>query len=148
MSVKLCHTAIAFTISFLCTLGSAHTMNSDIVSLTLAGVHLRLEERETVCFVKRVDRGGEERAYSLGIPFPCAFHKNRAGDIRTIRSGKYEYALVESAKFVGSGTSECETQLRAIRIAGKQLQISQHKDTVASCPPFQWGRLMYTELFD
>jgi len=40
------------------------------------------------------------------------------------------------------------TQLRAIRIAGKQLQISEHKDVVASCPPFQWDRLKFTALFD
>jgi hypothetical protein len=148
MITKLCHAAFGVTIALSSPIATANDTDADIVSMKLGEVRLVLEERGSVCFMKRVDAGGGARFYSLEIPYPCTFHKSTSGDVRTIRRGKYQYALIESSKYAGVSTSECETHLRAIRAAGTHFQISRHKDKVASCPPFQWDRLMFTELFD
>jgi hypothetical protein len=148
MMSKLGHAAFGVTIALSSPTAAANDTDAAIVSMKLGEVRLVLEERGSVCFMKRVDVGGGERFYSLNIPHPCTFHKSTHGDVRTIRRGKYQYALVESSKHAGAGASECETHLRAIRAAGTHFQISRHKDKVASCPPFQWDRLLFTELFD
>jgi hypothetical protein len=140
--------AIAMHATLLCpAIVPASEGGSGAMSARLGGLQLRLEEREAVCFITRSNRGGKERVYSLDMPFPCAFHRDPSGDVRVIRNGKHVYALVESVKHVG-GSADCETYLRSVRIVNAELQISEHKDKVASCPPFQWDRIMFTELFD
>lgn len=124
----------------------AHTARPDQLSAQLAGFQLRLEENGASCLLKSVDRRGIERSHQLDLPLPCAFHHDRGGALRIVRSGKFQYAIVESAR-AGSG-SDCETRLRSIRATGQHLQVSQHLDRVASCPPFQWDRYMFTGLFD
>ena len=88
------------------------------------------------------------QAYSLDIPWPCNFHKNKSGEVRIIRNGKYAYSLIESSKPAPGNDHDCETHLRAIRATGQTVFISQHKDKVASCPPFQWDKMVFTELFN
>ena len=148
MSAHVCRAAVGIALALAATVAFANKPGAPAVSLKLAEAQLMLEERGAVCFMKGIGPDGKERAFSLDIPGPCAFHKDKRGAIRTIRHGKYEYALVESAKQVNVAPSECETHLRSIRAAGRKFQISQHKDKVASCPPFQWDRLLFTALFD
>ncbi len=118
------------------------------VAIQLGGLDLVLEERDAKCFIRHAGPGGDGQARSLDMPAPCQFHRDDAGAVRSIRRAGHQYALVESARPAGPADGGCVTQLRAIRIAGKQLQISEHKDVVASCPPFQWDRLVFTALFD
>lgn len=117
-------------------------------AVRLAGTKLQLEERNQVCHVTNLSFADRAKAYSLAIPWPCSFHKNKSGEARIIRSGEYEYLLVESSKSMTGNVHDCETHLRAIRASGKQLYISQHRDKVASCPPFQWDKMVFTELFN
>ena len=143
MNANLWLAAIAASVTLSCTAAPPET-----ATLKLAGTQLLLEEQGAVCYLKNIKDGKRTgSAISLGIPAPCAFHKDKAGKVRMIRKGKYDYALVESSKRVGNGT-ECETHLRSVRADDKQFQISQHKDKVASCPPFQWESMSFTELFD
>jgi hypothetical protein len=131
-----------------CAAAAADGMRADPDAVTLAGVRLQVTEQGGQCYLASVNARGGERSHRLDMPAPCAFHNDPAGTLRTIRNGKSDYALIESSKAAGAGTSDCETQLRAIRAAGGQVHVSQHKDKLASCPPFQWDRMLFTELFD
>ena len=117
-------------------------------STTLAENRLELENQNEVCHVKNIAANNSSQPHSLNIPWPCNFHKNKSGDVRIIRSGEYDYLLVESSKPSPENSRDCETHLRSIRAAGEQLEISQHQDKVTSCPPFQWDDMVFIALFD
>jgi hypothetical protein len=68
MIVKLCHAAIVAATALSCTVTPANGISSDAISLKLAGVHLLLEGRGALCFIKSIEPGGKEHAYSLEIP--------------------------------------------------------------------------------
>ena len=114
--------------------------------VSLAGAKLQLEDIHQVCHLKNLSN--HAKSYSLAIPWPCNFHKSKSGEVRIIRSGKYEYILVESSKPNSERGHGCETYLRAIRASIQKVYISEHKDKVASCPPFQWDKMVFTELFN
>lgn len=114
----------------------------------LAGNTLQLENNNGVCAVISRSNGGETKTYQAGIPWPCNFHKNKSGSVRITRNRQYEYLLIESSKPAGENSRDCETHLQSIRAQGEQLQVSQHQEKVASCPPFQWDEVLFTELFD
>ncbi|WKJ89203.1 hypothetical protein QZJ86_14370 [Methylomonas montana] len=116
--------------------------------LEIGSVRLRLENHSEVCFVTSTLPEGKSADYDLAIPWPCHFHKDMSGSIRMIEAKNYRYVLVESSKPKSDARPDCETQLRSIRVSGRLTEISQHKELVASCPPFQWDVYMFKELFD
>ncbi len=119
------------------------------LQLKVGQTQLRLEDGDGVCRAIASTREGAAARYILDVPWPCQFHVDKAGNVRTIQGAGHVYVLVESSTRVkGASSDDCETFLRSIRINGKRVEVSPHKDRVASCPPFQWDALMFKELFD
>jgi hypothetical protein len=139
----VCTAALCFSIFFFvgCNKPQENTAS-------LAGNTLQLENKNGVCAVTSNTATHTSKTYSAGIPWPCHFHKKKSGKVRIIRSGQFEYMLLESSKPATENLRDCETHLRSIRALGEQLQISQHQEKVAACPPFQWDDVLFTELFD
>jgi hypothetical protein len=138
---------VAFSVIFLIGSVVACGGNLDEGIVKLADAQLQLEERNQMCYVKNISLSNRTEIYDLGIPWPCGFHKSKSGEVRIIRSGKYEYSLIESSQRIPGSERDCETHLRAVRAKDNKVHISEHKDKVASCPPFQWDKLVFTELF-
>lgn len=115
--------------------------------LTVGKVQVSLEARNGKCHAIS-SQGGSATQQELDIPWPCHFHTNRAGEIRTIRENGYAYGIIESSRPKPKPSADCETYLQSIRIKGAITEVSQHKDQVASCPPFQWDEYIFLELFD
>jgi hypothetical protein len=139
----ICIAALSFTI--LCVVACNKPQEN---TAKLAVNTLQLENKNGVCTVTSNTAAHTSKTYSTGIPWPCHFHKDMSGKVRTIRSAQYEYILLESSKPARENSRDCETHLRSIRALGEQLQISQHQEKVAACPPFQWDDVLFTELFD
>ena len=129
----------------------AGTPESDVaekLQLKIGQTQLRLEGREGMCNAIASTVGGTTSQYALRIPWPCRFHTDKAGNIRTIQEAGFAYVLLESSRRTINLSNDCETHLQAIRVRGQSIEISQHKDRVASCPPFQWDTVLFTELFN
>ena len=119
------------------------------LQLKVGQTQLRLEDGGGVCRATASTGEGAAARYILDVPWPCHFHVDKAGNVRTIQGASHVYVLVESSTRVkGASSDECETFLRSIRINGKRVEVSPHRDRVASCPPFQWDALVFKELFD
>jgi len=145
---------IAFVISVIVVVRNAscaETSDSDIqqkLLLRVGRTQLRLEGRNGSCHAIASTEHGSAAQYALGIPWPCRFHTNKAGQIRTIQDSGYVYVLVESSKRTTTTSNDCETHLRSMRAKGTSIEVSQHKDRVATCPPFQWDIVLFKELFN
>jgi hypothetical protein len=129
----------------------AETSDSDMqqnLLLRVGQTQLRLEGRNGICYAVASTEQGSAAQYALGIPWPCRFHTNKAGQIRTIQDSGYLYVLVESSKRATTASNDCETHLRSMRARGTSIEVSQHKDRVATCPPFQWDTVLFKELFN
>ena len=146
MSDDLCRFAIAAFIMSISSCAIAEGTNK--LEFKIDQVLVRLEEHSGLCFAIAPTLKNKTQAYDLGIPWPCDFHRNMEGSVRIIQGQGYSYLLVESSKHQPDAPRDCETHLRAIRATNSKLEVSQHKDVVTSCPPFQWDTIMFTELFD
>lgn len=116
--------------------------------LSVDQIDLRLEERSGSCSAVASVNQRAAADHPLGIPWPCNFHTDGTGAVRTIQGSGYVYALVESSQQTAAEGNDCETHLRSIRLSGRSIDVSQHQDRVASCPPFQWDTMLFRELFD
>jgi hypothetical protein len=116
--------------------------------LNVGQTQLRLEDHDGMCHAIAQTKLGSATQYALDIPWPCGFHTDKAGLIRTIQETGYVYVLVESSRPTASLSKDCETHLRSIRIKETNIEVSRHKDRVASCPPFQWDTILFKELFN
>ena len=117
--------------------------------LKLGQTQLRLEDGNGKCRAIALTGDSAAVQYALDGPWPCRFHVDKAGHVRTIQGAGYVYVLVESSKRTTSASSDdCETHLQSIRMHGRRVEVSPHKDRVAACPPFQWDVLLFKELFD
>ena len=84
----------------------------------------------------------------LIIPWPCQVHKDTSDKIRVYKqSGDVYFFLIESSISHPELPEDCLTQLQSIRASDGKFSQSKVKDTVASCPPFQWDTILFTELF-
>ena len=83
----------------------------------------------------------------LLIPWPCQVHKDTSDKIRVYRESGKKYFLVESSIPHPELPNDCITQLQAVMIFEGGVKQSEFKDTVASCPPFQWDIKIFTGLF-
>ncbi len=129
----------------------AETSNLDSsqqLQLNVGQTKLWLEDHNGTCHAIASTEQGSTAQHVLGIPWPCHFHTDRTGNIRTLQEGGYVYALVESSRRVAQLSHDCETYLQSIRVRGASIEVSQHKDRVASCPPFQWDSVLFKELFN
>lgn len=83
----------------------------------------------------------------LGIPWPCGFHRTPNGAVRTVQRGQAEIALVESSQPHPELAKTCKTEIRGLAVTGGEVYVSEQKETVAHCPPFQWDEQMFKTLF-
>lgn len=119
------------------------------LQLKIGNTQLWLEDDNGVCSAIVSTEHGSAVQYPADIPWPCRFHADKVGNVRTMEGAGYIYVLIESSKGAKNPSSDdCETHLQSIRIKGKSVEISPHKDLVASCPPFQWDAVLFKELFD
>ena len=115
---------------------------------SIASTQLRLEDRNGLCgLVARTAKGPDIRL-GLSVPWPCNFHLDMSGNLRAIHKAGFAYALIESSKRMPTPSRDCETYIQSLRVKVSHVEISQHHDRVASCPPFQWDSVMFMELFD
>lgn len=136
-SVRFCLTAI---LPVLLTTAKA----DPVVTTKIAKVTLSLEQQGNSCHIKNTS--SSTPAQNLNLPWPCQFHTDKSGQPRIVRSGKFDYLLVEASN-QAANSQDCDTQLRAVRAHGGKWQVSQYQDKVASCPPFQWDNMVFTALF-
>ena len=141
---------ILFNVIFI--LSCATKTSSDFeknVQLKVGEVQLMLKDFNGKCRAVFLSDHGHSTYHDLDIPWSCNFHTNNLGNVRTVEEADYIYILVESSKKVELLSSDdCETYIQSIRIKGKSVEISQHKDRVASCIPFQWDSNVFKGLFD
>jgi hypothetical protein len=130
----------------------AGTIDSDAqqkLQLNVGQTQLRLEDSKGMCSAIASAEHGSTAQYALDIPWPCRFHTDKADNVRTVQGAGYTYVLVESStRTTHPSSDDCVTHLQSIRIKGLSVEISPHKDRVASCPPFQWDAILFKELFD
>ncbi len=106
-------------------------------------LQLQLTQDGAACSIR--NPASSAPAMALDMPWPCQFHLNPKGEIRSIRQGKSLYLMVESSRRLSG--RDCETHLRAVKIDGRNWKISELQDKVASCPPFQWDSVIFSALF-
>jgi hypothetical protein len=83
--------------------------------------------------------------YDTALPWPCWFHKNLEGTVRTHTQSGRTYILIESA--TRKSDRDCDTRLQSLQVSGKKLRLSENSDRIAGCPPEQWYTYMFTALF-
>lgn len=110
----------------------------------LSKTPLQLEETGQVCHISAAF--SPTIKHSLHLPWPCQFHLDKSGRPKIVRSGKFEYLLVESSTRQAN-SDDCDTQLRAVRAKGTTWQISPYQDRVSACPPFLWDAYVFSALF-
>ena len=118
--------------------------------LNIESRRLALGDRDGRCALEVHGSNGNGKGrgapIATGIPWPCAFHTDSKGSVRTFRRKAYTYALMESSR--AENPKDCETHVQSVRISSTKVQISPHHDRLASCPPFQWDNILFTELFN
>jgi hypothetical protein len=107
---------------------------------------LTLQDRAGKCHLAVVSEGSESLELPMTIPWPCEFHRDMTGAIRTIRENDAIFALIESSE--RTGPKDCESFVQAVKIVAAKVEVSSHHDRLASCPPFQWDKMLFTELFN
>ncbi len=129
---------------FLLLIFSSTSACANSPSHSLAGKTLHLSNDSGMCQLVVPSEG---ITLNLLIPWPCQFHKNNNGMIRIHEDSGKKYFLVESSVPHPELPGDCITQLQSIVVAGATFRQSDHKDTVASCPPFMWDTKVFTGLF-
>jgi hypothetical protein len=87
------------------------------------------------CAVPSRRPGGRCRSIHSRCPLAMSFPRRQGGQCANHSGAGHVYVLVESSTRVkGASSDDCETFLRSIRINGKRVEVSPHRDRVASCP--------------
>lgn len=111
------------------------------------GLALHLVTVDGLCVVE-VPRSGRPLRLASKLPAPCQFHRDRAGQPRTVRHGKEQRLLMESSRPHPTSAGDCITKVRGIAVTGRRARLSPHTSTVAACPPFQWDEAMFMGVFE
>lgn len=90
------------------------------------------------------ENGREELA--VGIPFPCAFHREPGGAVRYHLMGSRRLALIEHST-PDPARGGCLTTIRGVAFDGEAVALSPGLEKVAACPPFRWDEKMFIGLF-
>ncbi|BBN55700.1 hypothetical protein TRE132_38250 [Pseudomonas chlororaphis subsp. aurantiaca] len=105
---------------------------------------LLLEERNGNCRVLVPQQPGID----LSLKWPCQFHRDPSGTLRTKQVGTRQVILVESSEQLPSPSQDCRTEIQALRSTGQGLEASSAVSRVTACPPFQWDEKMFIGLFE
>lgn len=135
---------ISFCLSALLPALLATAKADPAVTTKIAKVTLQLAPQGDSCHIKSTSSSAP--AQNLNLRWPCQFHTDKSGQPRIVRSGKFDYLLVEASSQLAN-SPDCDTHLRAVRAHGGKWQVSHYQDKVASCPPFQWDNMVFTALF-
>lgn len=84
----------------------------------------------------------------LQLEWPCRFHLDRHGVLRTRQVGSSHVLLVESSEAMPPPDRDCRTTLQAVRSGSHGLEASPVVSRVAACPPFEWDTKMFIGLFE
>ncbi|UZZ13293.1 hypothetical protein NDO41_12745 [Ectopseudomonas mendocina] len=91
---------------------------------------------------------GEDGGLDLLLKWPCQFHRDPQGKLRTQQVGSTQVLLVESSEPDEPPSRDCDTTLQAIRTTEQGLEASTVVSRVAACPPFQWDEKVFIGLFE
>ncbi len=82
---------------------------------------------------------------ATAVPWPCAFHTNPQGQVRSHAQGAASYLLIEAS--TPTQGRDCDTRLQAVRVRGDSVRLAKYASRLASCPPFQWEAPVFTGAF-
>ena len=105
---------------------------------------LQLEERGGNCRLVVPEQPGID----LRLKWPCQFHRDATGKLRTKEVGERQVLLVENSEQLPSPSKDCRTEIQAIRSTEQGLEASTAVSRVAACPPFQWDEKVFIGLFE
>ncbi len=105
---------------------------------------LRLEERGGNCRLLVPGQPGID----LRLKWPCQFHRDATGKLRTKQVGERQVMLVENSEQLPSPSKDCRTEIQAIRSTEQGLEASTAVSRVTACPPFQWDEKVFIGLFE
>jgi hypothetical protein len=118
-----------------------------------AALQIHLVDRKGRCMAVMQNRKGEVSEQTLLLPWPCRFHLDITGQVRSVSASDWRYAIVESevssfAPRLASEPEACRTRLQSLRFKTVRMETSPHTECVASSPPFQWDSFVFKALFD
>jgi len=90
----------------------------------------------------------EQPDIDLRLKWPCQFHRDASGTLRTRQVGTRQVILVESSQQQPAPSQDCRTEIQAIRNTGQGLEASSAVSRVTACPPFQWDEKVFIGLFE
>jgi hypothetical protein len=105
---------------------------------------LQLEARDGNCRLLVPEQPGID----LRLKWPCQFHRDSSGKLRTKQVGERQVILVENSEQLPPPNKDCRTEIQAIRSAEQGLEASPAVSRVAACPPFQWDEKVFIGLFE
>ena len=108
-------------------------------------IELRLRNVDQTCELAADAPNRKAKSFKTSVSWPCSFHVDPAGKVRTKQHNNYTYLLVESSTRVSPNA--CETFVQAARISGSTVQLSKHRSRLGACPPYQWETPLFTEAF-
>ncbi|PAU61568.1 hypothetical protein BZL41_14045 [Pseudomonas sp. PIC25] len=121
----------------------AQTSADTATEARLGERQLTLEEHDGRCAL--VEPGQAD--LDLQLKWPCQFHRDREGGLRTLQVGENRVLLVESSEKVPD-SQDCRTEIQAVRTLGTGLEPSEAVSRVAACPPIQWDDKVFIGLFE
>lgn len=119
-----------------------------LLHANIGGIGIQLMDADGKCTAISSVGDASANRHVLDIPGPCHFHADQKGGLRTYDDAGYVYILIESSRPMPQQPRDCETQLQSLRVKDNLVEVSRHKDRVASCPPFQWDAFIFKALFD
>ncbi len=112
---------------------------------TVPRVVLRLQHGNAGCELLIHRPPARPRSVATALPWPCAFHTNPQGQVRSHLQAAASYLLIESS--APTQGRDCDTRLQAVRVRGDIVRLAPHSSRLASCPPFQWEAPVFTGAF-
>ncbi|MCY1287968.1 hypothetical protein D9M70_369850 [compost metagenome] len=104
---------------------------------------LALKDQDGRCVLEEPGQA----SLALQLKWPCRFHLDAEGGLRTRQVGETRVLLVESSERMPD-SQDCRTEIQAVRTLGNGLQPSTAVSRVAACPPFQWDEKVFIGLFE
>jgi hypothetical protein len=90
--------------------------------------------------------GGDSRL-ALEEQAPCRLHRDGTGQVRSMQVGDATVFLIECSVEKGSSGDGakrlCDTTLRGIVVKRAEVVLSDKRQSVGACPPFQWDQKMF-----
>lgn len=122
----------------------AHHPADSATRARFAGQQLELRDQDGQCTLIKPDQSD----LKLLLKWPCQFHRDPNGRLRTKRVGSTPVLLIESSEKMPAPSQDCHTEIQALRAIEGGLEPSPAVSQVASCPPFQWDEKVFIGLFE